>query len=82
MYEYIVGLTDEQKIRSGLQVYGFDYATPFARAAGIYDKLIAEGYGEVDPLTEEAWKPLVTDGKAVETVVKLFTSGSGFQPLP
>jgi hypothetical protein len=82
MYEYIVGLTDEQKIRSGLQVYGFDYATPFARAAGLYDKLIAEGYGKVDPLTEEAWQYLVTDGKAVETVVKLFTSGSGFQPLP
>jgi hypothetical protein len=82
LYQEIVGMSDRDKILAGLQVYGFDYATPFAKAAGIYDKLVAEGYRTVDPLTEEAWKPLVDEGKAQETVVHLFTSGSGFQPLP
>jgi hypothetical protein len=82
LYRRIAAMSRRDKIEAGIHVYCADFVVPFARAAGVWDQLVADGYLEVDQRTANAYYPMVVEGQAAELIPRLFITGGGFQPLP
>ncbi|WP_354699105.1 hypothetical protein DSM112329_04812 [Paraconexibacter sp. AEG42_29] len=83
LYPHIAAMSRREKIMAGLKVYYADFLLPFARGAGLWDRIVAEfDFFELDPVTSQAYYDLVGDGRAAEMIPRLFLTGAGFPPLP
>lgn len=82
LYTRIASMSYRDKIIAGATVYYTDWIAPFARAAGMWDRLLRDhDVYSLDPLTLSAYEPLVERGEAATLVPPLFITGSGFRPL-
>jgi hypothetical protein len=82
IHRRIAAMSRRDKVMAGGQVQYLDFLAPFARAAGVWDRLRDEfDVYEWDPLASEAYYPLVTGGLAVEMVPRLISTGAGFAPV-
>jgi hypothetical protein len=83
LYPHIAGMSKREKIMAGAKVYYTDFILPFARKAGVWDRLIEEhDFFEIDPVTSNAYYTLVQGGTAAELIPRLFLTGAGYPPLP
>jgi hypothetical protein len=83
LYPHIAGMSKREKIMAGAKVYYSDFILPFARRAGVWDRLIEErDFFEIDPVTSNAYYTLVQGGTAAELIPRLFLTGAGYPPLP
>jgi hypothetical protein len=82
LYQRIASMSRRDKVMAGGQVYYTDFIAPFARAAGLWDRLKDElDFFEWDRLASDAYYDLVIDGVAAEMVPRLFLTGTGFPPV-
>jgi hypothetical protein len=82
LYARVATMSKRDKIMAGGQVYYADFLAPFARAAGVWDRLKDElDFFEIDPLASEAYYDLVKGGAAMELVPRLFITGQGYPPV-
>jgi hypothetical protein len=77
LYKDIAAKDRDQKIRDGVLVYTTTMIMPYARVAGVWDRWVAEGFYDFDPLTEAAY-PTLAGGKAAEVLAPVFLLGQGF----
>jgi hypothetical protein len=60
LYPRIAGMTDRDKILAGVRVYYTDFIAPFARAAGLWDKMVNElGFYDYGAAADAAYDPIV-----------------------
>jgi hypothetical protein len=78
LYRRIARMSRRDLIAAGTQTYVLDWALPWVRLAGVWDKAIAHGWLEWDQLTSESYYPLVVDGRATTLMpeVVIATPGS------
>ncbi|MGH8998999.1 MAG: PEP-utilizing enzyme [Acidimicrobiia bacterium] len=82
LYQRIATMSRRDKVMAGGQVYYTEFLAPFARAAGLWDRLKSEfDFFEIDPVASEAYYDLVTRGAAMEMVPRLFLTGAGYPPV-
>ncbi|WP_181779119.1 PEP-utilizing enzyme [Pseudonocardia pini] len=82
LYRHIAGMGHREKVLAGAKVYTAGFILPFARAAGVYDELVAEqGLFEVHPEAEAVYDRIV-GGVATEMIPRLFLTGSWGVPVP
>lgn len=82
LYKRIASMSARDKISCGAQVYYGEFVAAVARAAGVWDELLADhDFWELDETTAQAYFPLVRDGIGVQLVGKLFITGTGFPAL-
>lgn len=83
LYRRIAGMSPRDKISCGAQVYYGEFIVAIARAAGVWEHMRDDlDFWELDPVTSQAYYPLVRDGIGVQLVGKLFVTGTGFPDLP
>ncbi|MGH9001410.1 MAG: PEP-utilizing enzyme [Acidimicrobiia bacterium] len=83
LYRRIAAMSRRDRIMAGVQVYYADFIVPYARRAGLWDRMRDDlDFFEIDPVTAEAYYPLVGEGQAATLVPQLFITGSGFPPIP
>ncbi|WP_214364951.1 PEP-utilizing enzyme [Pseudonocardia sp. H11422] len=82
LYRHIAGMEHREKVLAGAKVYTAGFILPFARAAGVYDELVAEhGLFEVHPEAAAVYERIVS-GVATEMIPRLFLTGSWGVPVP
>ncbi|MDV6230595.1 PEP-utilizing enzyme [Rhodococcus cercidiphylli] len=82
LYKYIASMTQEEKILAGAVVYASGFLMPFARAAGMFDELVADhGMMSLDPVTRECYDTIIS-GVATELIPRLFLTGSWANEVP
>lgn len=82
LYAHIAQMSQREKIRAGAVVYTAGFALPIARAAGVYDELLADhGFLDIDPAVEACYDTIV-GGVATEMIPRLFLTGSWGNPVP
>lgn len=64
LYKRIAAMSKRDRIAAGVQNYVVDWALPYVRLAGVWDKAVAQGWFEWDQKTSESYYPLVVDGQA------------------
>lgn len=83
LYKRIASMSPRDKITAGAQVYYSEFVVPFARLAGVWERMRDElDFHELDPVASEAYYPLVRDGLGTQLVAKLFVTGTGFPAVP
>jgi hypothetical protein len=81
LYKRISGMSRRDRITCGVTNYVVDWALPFLRLSGTYDKAIERGWLEWDPMTSESYYPLVRDGQAGPLLPEAIIAGKGAQSL-
>ena len=82
LYRHIAGMDHREKVLAGASVYTAGFILPFARAAGVYDDLVAEhGLFDVHPEAAAVYDRIV-GGVATEMIPRLFLTGSWGVPVP
>lgn len=82
LYPRIARMSDREKIMAGVHVYYTDFVAPFARAAGVWDKMVNElGFYDIDNAVDEVYDSIVVQGRAPELLVRHWMTGSGFLPV-
>lgn len=82
LYRHIAGMEHREKVLAGARVYTAGFMLPFARAAGVYDQLVAEhGLFDLHPTAAGAYDRIVS-GVATEMIPRLFLTGSWGVPVP
>jgi hypothetical protein len=81
LYKRISGMSKRDRITCGVTNYVVDWALPFLRLSGTYDKAIERGWLEWDPMTSESYYPLVRDGQAGPLLPEAIIAGKGAQSL-
>lgn len=81
LYRHIAGMEHREKVLAGASVYTAGFMLPFARAAGVYDQLVAEhGLFDLHPTAAGAYDRI---GEiATEMIPRLFLTGSWGVPVP
>lgn len=79
LYASIGELSREDRIRNGVKVYTRDMMAPYARAAGVWDAFLADGFDDLSPLAQRAW-PALVGGEAQEVLGGVFLMGMGLVP--
>ncbi|MHB8689681.1 MAG: PEP-utilizing enzyme [Solirubrobacteraceae bacterium] len=83
LYPHIAAMSKREKIMAGMKVYYADFILPYARAAGVWDRMVDEfDFFELDPLASQAYYKLVTEGVAAQLVPQLFLTGEEYPPIP
>jgi hypothetical protein len=77
LYKDIAAKDRDQKIRDGVLVYTSTMMMPYARAAGVWDDWVKNGFYDLSPLALEAY-PTLCGGKAAEVLGPVFLLGQGF----
>jgi hypothetical protein len=78
LYRRIAGMTDRDKIMAGVRVYYTDFIAPFARSAGLWDKMVNElGFYDYEAAADAVYDPIVRQGKAPELLMKHWVTGAG-----
>lgn len=82
LYRQVASMSTRDKVIAGATVYTAGFMLPIARAAGVYDELVANhGLFELHP-DVEAQYDVVTSGVATEMIPRLFLTGSWGVPVP
>jgi len=81
LYKRISGMSKRDRITCGVTNYVVDWALPFLRLSGTYDKAIEQGWLEWDPMTSESYYPLVRDGQAGPLLPEAIIAGKGAQSM-
>ncbi|NUT56375.1 MAG: hypothetical protein HOQ03_10375 [Thermoleophilia bacterium] len=81
LYKRISGMSRRDRITCGVTNYVVDWALPFLRLSGTYDKAIEQGWLEWDPMTSESYYPLVRDGQAGPLLPEAIIAGKGAQSM-
>jgi len=82
LYRHIAAMDRKEKVLAGAKVYTAGFALAVARAAGVYDELVADhGFFEVHPTAAAAYDRIVS-GVATEMIPRLFLTGSWGVPVP
>jgi hypothetical protein len=79
LYGTIGALSRDQRIQNGVKVYCREMMMPYARHAGLWDALLADGFDELAPRTQDAYVQL-TGGSAQEVLGAVFIMGHGLVP--
>lgn len=79
LYSSISELSWDERIRRGVRVYAREMLLPYARAAGLWDTFLAEGFDSYSPETEQAYPRLVS-GEAAPVLGAVFLMGQGLVP--
>jgi hypothetical protein len=81
LYRRIAAMPKRDKIMAGAQVYYTDFLAPWARAAGLWDRLKSEfDFYELDPVASQAYYDLVGE-TAARAVPRLLLTGDAFPPV-
>lgn len=80
LYRRIAGMSRRDRIMAGVLVYTREMMAPFARAVGLWDDFVDEGFDEFHPLTSQAYHPL-TNGQAQDLLPPAFILGEAFVPV-
>jgi len=81
LYKRISGMSKRDRITCGVTNYVVDWALPFLRLSGTYDKAIEQGWLEWDEMTSQSYYPLVRDGQAGPLLPEAIIAGKGAQSL-
>lgn len=82
LYGRIAAMSEREKIEAGALTYTAGFALPVARAAGMYDELVADhGLLEIHPAVAACYDTIVS-GVATEMIPRLFLTGSWGNPVP
>jgi hypothetical protein len=82
LYPRIAAMSDRDKIMAGVRVYYTDFVAPFARAAGIWDKMVSElGFYDYEGTADEVYDAIVIQGRAPELLVKHWVTGGGLMTV-
>ncbi|MEA2312018.1 MAG: hypothetical protein QOE28_1986 [Solirubrobacteraceae bacterium] len=81
LYKRISGMSRRDRITCGVTNYVVDWALPFLRLSGTYDKAIAQGWLEWDEMTSQSYYPLVRDGQAGPLLPEAIIAGKGAQSM-
>ena len=81
LYKRISGMSKRDRITCGVTNYVVDWALPFLRLSGTYDKAIERGWLEWDEMTSQSYYPLVRDGQAGPLLPEAIIAGKGAQSL-
>lgn len=82
LYKRIASMTEEEKVLAGAVVYASGFVLPFARAAGMYDELVAEhGLMSLHPVPAACYETIVS-GVATEMIPRLFLTGTWANDVP
>ncbi|HEY1971790.1 MAG TPA: hypothetical protein VGH89_27790, partial [Pseudonocardia sp.] len=79
LYTSIGELSWDERIRNGVKVYCREMLLPYARAAGLWDSMIAQDYDTFTPETEQAY-PTLSSGQAAALLGAVFLTGEGLVP--
>jgi hypothetical protein len=79
LYRRIGDQTVDERIADGVRVYTRDMMMPYARAAGVWDEMVADGFDELSDLARHAY-PALTGGAAQEVLGAVFLMGQGLVP--
>ncbi len=77
LYRRISAMSRRDRITAGFQNYVIDWALPWVRLAGVWDKAVAQGWLEWHPLTSESYYPLAVDGQAGPLLPEAVIAGKG-----
>ena len=66
LYGRIAAMSRRDRIAAGVQNYMIDWALPYVRLAGVWDKAVAQGWYDWTPVTSECYYPLAQEGRAGE----------------
>ncbi len=80
LYGRIAAMSRRDRIMAGVLVYTREMMAPFARAAGLWDSFVKDGFDEFHPLTSQAYYPLTT-GAAQDLLPPAFILGEAFTPV-
>lgn len=82
LYKKIAKMSEREKIMAGSVVYSSGFFLPFARAAGMFDELVAEhGLMSISPATLACYDTVIS-GVASELMPRLFLTGSWANEVP
>jgi hypothetical protein len=82
LYKRVAAMSKRDKIMAGAQVYYTDFLAPFARAAGLWERLKDEfDFFEIDPVASAAYYDLVPNDGAARTVPRLLLTGAAYPPV-
>jgi hypothetical protein len=81
LYKRISGMSKRDRITCGVTNYVVDWALPFLRLSGTYDKAIEGGWLEWDEMTSQSYYPLVRDGQAGPLLPEAIIAGKGAQSM-
>jgi hypothetical protein len=77
LYAHIAGNDTDANLRAGIRMYAREMVMPHARAAGLWDAFVADGFDDIHPLTEEAW-PTLSGPAAAEVLAPVLLLGKAF----
>jgi|GEM_PF-307890 len=81
LYATIAAQSRDERIRNGVKVYDREMFLPFVRSIGLWDEMVASGFGEFAPLTEAAYPVLTSgSGEAQQVLGGVFLLGHGLVP--
>jgi hypothetical protein len=81
LYAAIAALPWDERIRNGVKVYDREFLLPFARSIGMWDHMMAAGFGEFTTLTEAVYPALTSGtGEAQQVLGAVFLLGHGLVP--
>lgn len=82
LYARIAAMSQREKIEAGCLTYTAGFMLPVARAAGMYDELVADhGLLDIHPAVSACYDTIVS-GVATEMIPRLFLTGSWGNPVP
>jgi len=77
LYKRIASMSRRDRITAGVQTYVVDWALPWVRLAGVWDKAVAQGWYDWTPVTSECYYPLAQEGRAGELLPQVVIGGTG-----
>lgn len=82
LYRRIAAMSKREKIEAGAMTYTAGFALPVARAAGMYDELVADHeFLSIHPAVAACYDTII-GGVATEMIPRLFLTGSWGNPVP
>lgn len=82
LYARIAAMSQREKIEAGALTYTAGFALPIARAAGMYDELVADHeFLDIHPAVAACYDTIIS-GVATEMIPRLFLTGSWGNPVP
>jgi hypothetical protein len=83
LYRRIAAMPRRERIIAGATVYYAEFIAPWARRAGVWEKLLDEyDFFEFDPVASEVYYRLVKEGEAATLVPQQFLMGTAYQHIP
>lgn len=80
LYKRIMAMSRRDLIMAGVQCYVVDHVLPWLRLAGVFDKAVAAGLYELEPITSRSYYKLTDAGLAGELLPRVLIAGEGFAP--